>query len=109
MKKITTSILFILAIIAYEHSYAQCTIDSVAPIPDVINLPEIISECTAQLKRPASFDECEGKAISGTILGIVHSWYIYGNLDVCRWERKQNLSNSKNNRTAINSTSYNYK
>jgi hypothetical protein len=69
MKKITTSILFILAIIAYEHSYAQCTIDSVAPIPDVINLPEIISECTAQLKRPASFDECEGKAISGTILG----------------------------------------
>ncbi len=69
MKKITTSILFTLAIIVYGNSYAQCTIDSVAPIPDVINLPEIISECTAQLKRPASFDECEGKPFSGTVPG----------------------------------------
>jgi large repetitive protein len=68
-KKILFSVLFILAIISYGNIHAQCTVDTVAPIPDVTNLPEIISECTAQLKRPTAFDECEGKPFSGTVPG----------------------------------------
>ena len=62
-------IFFTLAIISQGYIHAQCTLDTVAPIPDVTNLPEIISECSAQLTRPTAFDECENKAFSGTIAG----------------------------------------
>lgn len=78
MKKTTTvfnsikslkGLFLILSIISTSYTSAQCVGDVDAPIPDVASLPEVKAICSAQLTRPTAFDECENRAVSGTVAG----------------------------------------
>ncbi len=61
-------IMFLLFIsINFQNANAQCSPDTLGPIPDVLNLPDVIGECSVNVTRPSAFDFCDNAVIPGTI------------------------------------------